>query len=689
MGFFSKKTKEESIYSLFSKNKYKAVDYFSQVENILDELEFSTVKENLKVIKDKLERDTFKVLVVGSFSNGKSTFINSLLGESILPAYAIPTTAVINEIKYGEYPKALMHFRTGIDFSQDSFRAKLPEKVVEHLSHYSGESIPPIEIPFNELENYVIIPDSSEKTEKESILESPYSKVEIFYPLEILKDGVEIIDSPGINEDRTHTTIATDYVKNSDGIIYILSALATLNQEEKDFIENDLIGRNYKDTIFVVNRFDQLPDDKERERVKKFALEHLFDKTSFGHEGFFFTDAYHALEAKINKKHLEEVLEKTEIGKFEKFLANYLVYNRGKIKLSQPIEALQTIINDQIIEEQIPQSKQLLMLSVDEVTRKKETILPILSDLEIRRKGIIASLDSNIQQIKDTTQVKLENYYEALPGLLTNYLTEETEKGFETKISLLHPKKTAQQLAEEIVAKSSNFIRENINEWSTGNLYPVLQEQVQKMFDEVEVSVNNFCMDIGAIKVDLSNNTAQPKEVSLFQRAVGVAGGLLLGGPDAALWGGMTGFNPSVIKSALIQIGGILALDFFALLNPATFVMLVIGTSIFEALSSSGKITKDTVKTVSKKIGEEIENNKGSQIEEIITKLTDGLLNVRNAIDNNLSSQIFEIREQLDTVEKAIISGEKARKEKEQLLTEKTKELIEISNALQELQTKL
>lgn len=43
----------------------------------------------------------FRVIIIGSFSRGKSTMINALLGNKILPAKLTPTTAVITVIKYG------------------------------------------------------------------------------------------------------------------------------------------------------------------------------------------------------------------------------------------------------------------------------------------------------------------------------------------------------------------------------------------------------------------------------------------------------------------------------------------------------------------------------------------------------------------------------------------------------------
>ena len=65
-------------------------------------------------LKRKLENDNFKVLVIGEFKNGKSTFINSLMGDKVLPAYSTPCTAVINEVIYGKEKRAVLYFRLHI-----------------------------------------------------------------------------------------------------------------------------------------------------------------------------------------------------------------------------------------------------------------------------------------------------------------------------------------------------------------------------------------------------------------------------------------------------------------------------------------------------------------------------------------------------------------------------------------------
>ena len=76
-------------------------ELLAQGIQVFGEVEMYTEAATLTDLAAKVKAETFKVMVVGQFKVGKSTFINALLGKDILPAYAIPCTAVINEVKYG------------------------------------------------------------------------------------------------------------------------------------------------------------------------------------------------------------------------------------------------------------------------------------------------------------------------------------------------------------------------------------------------------------------------------------------------------------------------------------------------------------------------------------------------------------------------------------------------------------
>ena len=232
----------------FQKNQQELAQILRDASKVTHELNMSKEKE-LDELSTKVQNDTFKIMVTGTFKNGKSTFINALLGEELLPAYALPCTAVINEVKYGTEKKAILYFRNPLP---DPLPEKLAEKAVCHMEKYKGRPIPPLKIPYDEIEDYVVIPMGAD--EKQMKLQSPYEKVELFYPLSLLENGVEIIDSPGLNEDETRTRVTMDYLAKVDAILYVLNANAICAGDEMKFVEKDLKGNNF-DSVFFINTF--------------------------------------------------------------------------------------------------------------------------------------------------------------------------------------------------------------------------------------------------------------------------------------------------------------------------------------------------------------------------------------------------------------------------------------------------
>ena len=76
------------------------LDYIKSVQNIITPLEISNNK--LSKIKQDIEQAELIVPVVGGFSAGKSTLINSFLGTNILPTAVTPETALATELRYNE-----------------------------------------------------------------------------------------------------------------------------------------------------------------------------------------------------------------------------------------------------------------------------------------------------------------------------------------------------------------------------------------------------------------------------------------------------------------------------------------------------------------------------------------------------------------------------------------------------------
>ena len=71
------------------------------------------VADRLLAELDALHQHRFRVVVIGEFSRGKSTFVNALLGQKLLPAKIRPTTAVLTSVRHGEDPDARVFLAGG------------------------------------------------------------------------------------------------------------------------------------------------------------------------------------------------------------------------------------------------------------------------------------------------------------------------------------------------------------------------------------------------------------------------------------------------------------------------------------------------------------------------------------------------------------------------------------------------
>ena len=84
---------------------------------------------------------------------------------------------------------------------------------------------------------------------------------------------MEIVDSPGLNENPVRTQVTMEYLSKADAIIFVFSALAMGSAGEIAYIDDTLRKNGFgEQSLFcVVNRFDQLTSEREQQRLRKFS----------------------------------------------------------------------------------------------------------------------------------------------------------------------------------------------------------------------------------------------------------------------------------------------------------------------------------------------------------------------------------------------------------------------------------
>lgn len=637
-------------YEIYKKKKIALSNMLKSGAEAIKNLNMLKQVESLNVLSKKVQSETFKIMVVGQFKNGKSTFINSFLGEEVLPAYATPCTAVINELKYEKNKKAVLFFRKPLP---EKLPSGLPQKVLAHINSHSG-NIPPIDIPYDEIEDYAVIPMG--KDPKESLLESPYEKIELYWPLDILQNDVEIIDSPGLNENETRTKVTLEYLSNADAVLFLISSLSPCAKTEMEFIEVNLHGSGFDDIYYIFNRFDQLQSDREKARIKDFGIRTLKGKTSLGEKGIFFISAWDALNGKINNSN--ELLEKSGIIDFEKSLSDFLTNQRGKIKLSQPSRELKRILSE-VLFTTIPQQKSMLNKDISIIEKKYADSKPRLDNLQVKKRQmsdrITFSIDNMMIQFVECIKEHFREISKNIPLWL-----DEIEPQY--KFNAFKPKESSENIITEMLEEVQKKIEENQISWQNKILTPLVTSRVKEMLFSIESNIENFFIEIDSIKVNIAGTNGTKvegaKEVSVFERVGAAALGFFAGDIGSAAIGGTFGFNKTFFKQLGLQIGAIFAMVLFGITNPITMLPVIIGIAVFGFFKGKsgiinelkGKIAQATVDKLNADAEKSIQET-ADAIKKEINKLGDGII---GALDNEITT----VKAQVESIIRDLKAGE-------------------------------
>lgn len=632
-------------YEIFNAKKDKILGILEKSKNLYDELGKKEYSEAATRLIEKLKSDSFKAIVIGEFKRGKSTFINALLGDEILPAFATPCTAVINEVKYDNKKHAKLHFKDplpeGVDYS-------FKQEVEQHIKNHKNEEIPPLPISVDELEDYVVIPDPA-KDQEASVSESPYSKVELFYPIEVCKNGVTIIDSPGLNEHGTRTKVTTDYLSQVDAILFVMSCQALCSQTEMEFIENKIRNYGHEEIFFVCNRFDEVRD-REKERVKTYAKTKLAPLTSFGEAGIFFVSAADALDGKLDGD--DTLVEKSGMVPFEEELKNFFITERGRIKLQQPIKELLSEYKE-CLNKEIPMQSKMLEADVQQIMERYNEALPQLENLKKKKEKMMERINLKCLRLKDTVRtrcdLKIREIADILQQMGKNYQPQN-------EIKFLSSQGTKSQM-EALTKEISAFLRDNFekeqDKWVQQELTALIAGNIEEIKSDLDDSMNQFIDDIAVVKADISGiqveNPLEQKNISGVERLFASGVGLFIGGAGSAMIGATMGAKEmlkSLAPALAIQVAAIL----IGITNPIILIGLLFGGGFIQGFSQSKKITEETKNKIIAEVISKIKTDAATMSENIAKSVYEQTGEFSKAIEESLNQELASVKQTVDQV---------------------------------------
>ena len=266
------------------------------------------IHENLREISEKLVGNHFHLVVLGQFKRGKSTFINSLLGEKVLPTAVVPLTSIVTLIKHGERETIEVHFTNGQ--KKTISRSELPDYVTERGN------------PENE---------------------KMVKHVEVSYPSDYLKDGVYIIDTPGVGSTfENNTEMTYNYLPRVDAALFLLAVDPPMSQSEITFLKD--VKQYVEKIFFIQNKIDYMCEEECQESMlfSKQVIEEALGSNNI---------RIHPLSAKLalegkqtnNKKRLKE----SRLLEFDKVLGDFLLQEKGKTVLRSALNNTRKLLSDE------------------------------------------------------------------------------------------------------------------------------------------------------------------------------------------------------------------------------------------------------------------------------------------------------------------------------------------------------
>jgi len=384
-------------YSHFKRELLQCIDNLPTIENISG----CPCEE----LKEKIQNNVFNLVVLGQFKRGKTTLINALLGEEILPTAIVPLTSIATILKYGEIQDIKVYFNDG--------------RVIE----IAPESLP------------LYVTEKGNPKNKKNVQE-----VIITYPSPYLKDGVRLIDTPGVGSIYQHNTdVAYQYLPKSDAALFILSVDQPIGQAELEFLKD---VKEYSHRIFFLQNKADYVDSEDLNESISFSKK-IIEECMGRDVKIYPLSAKLALDSKLSGS--KELLEKSYLTDFENRLNTFLMEEKGKVLLLSISNTLLRILSKATFELELEMRS--LTTPIDELKvkiatfeKKKKEVLEqkqdfdILLDGEVNRlvkRGLDEDLDEFKKELTAVLSKKMESFYKensSLPSRELNSALEEFVK---------------------------------------------------------------------------------------------------------------------------------------------------------------------------------------------------------------------------------------------------------------------
>lgn len=333
----------------------------------------SEAGRRLDVALDRLAEDKLVIAFVAEFSRGKSELINAIFfadyGRRILPSSAGRTTMCPTELMYDEsLPPCIralpIETRARLSTTADLKRATAewrvfpvdvdsPDGMLQAFKLVADT----VKVPVDEARMYGLFdPDDKDQllAVDDGMVEiSRWRHAVINFPHPLLKQGLVILDTPGLNAIGTEPELTLSLVPSAHAVLFVLAADTGVTKSDLE-VWRHIVGEDLgaesggNNHIAVLNKIDGLWDalktgdeiDAEIDRQVASVAHTL----ALDDGRVFPVSAQKGLVAKVTRD--KDLLSRSRLPKLESALVDLLVPAKQRIVREQTLAAVERIGNE-------------------------------------------------------------------------------------------------------------------------------------------------------------------------------------------------------------------------------------------------------------------------------------------------------------------------------------------------------
>jgi predicted GTPase len=499
---------------------------FEVLGELFDLSESKAHKARIDGVKKTLNERSFSIGVTGVMNAGKSTLLNALLRSNVLGTAVVPETANLTVLKYSKKPYAVVNFWDKSRWSEieksgeflpqiakfvEATKAKFGANIDEFITNEGKKLI----IKIGELELYTSAIKSDMKC---NLVQS----VELYTNLEFLKDGVMIVDTPGLDDPVIkREEITKEYLGSCDLMMHLMNANQSATAKDVEFIIDALTYQGISRLLVVITRIDSITKEELKEVIEytKSSIKAQLEKRD---KGALFGDILNKLEfiavaGKLALMHRigdsDEALrlgyseEQTGIFEIERYLNDTLFgFDSPKANLLIASNAKTLAILAEDSSKMFIKESENLNKSSNELKLELENIKSQNAKKEIEIEKLLLSVRNSTNELEKFS-ISLLSELDARANALKNKIFSRVYDDVKYELNKNRKKPTDERVSYMLESGIKDGMIDLTRDYRFGfsKRSVEAQEKLLMLFEDIKLDTNQLGFDVKAFFASLPN----------------------------------------------------------------------------------------------------------------------------------------------------------------------------------------